>query len=219
MQLLNRGTMASRLWLIAPVLLAMWRVPTIALTDDLKALKKKAQELSLIRPQEAQAAAERALELAEKQFGPNRAEVGEILANLARLHMQQNRLAEAGQLFERAIATMEKAFGADDPRFADFLAGVGNVYIRRNFAETDRLYARAAGIYERAWGPDDPRLRNKLFMLGYAYYGLHRYAQALPLLEWSLALVEQAEDPLGFPNFFVNFLPDLLSNLRLLADT
>jgi hypothetical protein len=74
--------MAGRLWVITLVLLAMCRGPAaVTQSDELTTLKRRAQQLVLIKPHEALAAGEGALEIAESTLGPDHVEVADILAH------------------------------------------------------------------------------------------------------------------------------------------
>jgi tetratricopeptide (TPR) repeat protein len=186
--------MPGRLLLIALVLLLMAQAPAPAPSDELRALKKKAHELAITRPAEALAAAERALEIAEGLFGPDHVEVGEVLAELARLHAVRDRFADAEPLEQRAIAIMEKGLGADHPALADFLVRIAGPHSRRRFAHARPLYKRAVNIYERAWA-DDPKLPIKIFLLGYNFDALGHRGDAIPLYERARTLAEKTLAP------------------------
>ena len=149
-----------------------------------------------MQPGEALAAARRALEVAEGLFGPDHVEVGEVLADLARLHVFKDRFADAEPLDQRAIAIMEKALGADHPAFADFLVRIAAPYRRKRFARVRPLYKRALDIYERAW-PDDPKLPIKFFDLGNDLDSLGHRVDAIPLYERARALADKilADNP------------------------
>ena len=64
---------------------------------------------------------QRALELAEKTFGPNHANVAKSLDTLARLYWDQRKYAEAEPLYKRSLAIREKALGPEHPDVANSL--------------------------------------------------------------------------------------------------
>ena len=57
----------------------------------------------------------RALEVAEKNFGPDHPDVATSLNNLALLYVAQGQYAEAEPLYKRSLAILEKALGPDVP--------------------------------------------------------------------------------------------------------
>ena len=59
--------------------------------------------------------AKRALEVAEKNAGPNHPSVGTSLNNLALLYDTQGQYAQAEPLYKRALAITGKALGPDHP--------------------------------------------------------------------------------------------------------
>ncbi len=63
----------------------------------------------------------KALEIAEKNVGPDHADVEVSLSNLASLYIDQGRYALAEPLYKRALAIDEQALGPDHPAVATSL--------------------------------------------------------------------------------------------------
>jgi hypothetical protein len=141
--------MPGRVLRIAVVLLLTGHASALAQSDDLKALRRKAQQLILTQPGEALAGGQRALEIAEATLGTHQAEVAESLAQLAGIHIRRGQPGEAEPLEKRAIEIMEKVHGPDHPSLAEFLRKIANSHAHERFAYAEPLYKRAMGIYER----------------------------------------------------------------------
>ena len=85
--------------------------------DDLSSLRGQVQQLyETGKYAEAVPLAQRAVELAEKQFGPEHPNVATLLRNLWLLYRAQGRYAEAEPLLKRWIAIDEKTLGPDRPK-------------------------------------------------------------------------------------------------------
>jgi tetratricopeptide (TPR) repeat protein len=82
------------------------------LTQAAAALHQQGRDL------EAEPLAKRALDLAEKTFGPDHPEIVNALSNLGEVLRAQRRYAEAHAVFERALTMAEKTLGPDNPRVA-----------------------------------------------------------------------------------------------------
>jgi tetratricopeptide (TPR) repeat protein len=94
---------------------------------------------------------QRALELAEKTFGPNHANVAESLDNLARLYWAQRKYAEAEPLFKRSLAIREKTLGPEHPKVARSLDYLAKLYRKTGKAEeASQLEERAREIKSRS---------------------------------------------------------------------
>lgn len=94
---------------------------------------------------------QRALELAEKTFGPNHANVAKSLDNLAWLYRDQKKYAEAEPLFKSSLAIREKALGPEHPKVGRSLSHLAEVYRKTGKAEeASQLEERAKGIKYRS---------------------------------------------------------------------
>jgi tetratricopeptide (TPR) repeat protein len=101
--------------------------------------------------------AKKALEVADKNAGPNHSNVATSLNSLASLYYTQGQYAQAEPLYKRALAIREKALGPNHPHVArdlDNLAGL--YYTQGQYAQAESLGKRALGIYEKALGPNHP---------------------------------------------------------------
>src|SRR5512139_3077500 len=71
---------------------------------------------------EATVIAEKSLEVAEKTFGSDNANVATALNNLAELYRWQGKYSEAEALYKRSLEIMERRLGPDHPDVARFLS-------------------------------------------------------------------------------------------------
>jgi tetratricopeptide (TPR) repeat protein len=138
----------------------------------------------------------RALEVAEKDFGPDHPDTAGSLYNLGLVYIKQHKDAEAEPLFKRALAITEKALGPDDARVATILEALSSLYfIQGQYPEAEPLYKRLLAVREKTLGPDHPDVAETLFNLGGLYYFQDRYEEGEPLLKRSLAINEKALGP------------------------
>ena len=91
--------------------------------------------------------AKKALEVAEKNVGPNHPAVATSLNNLAELYRAQGQYAQAEPLYQRALAIVEKALGPDHPEVAENLDNLTALYrATKRDEESETLEQRAARI-------------------------------------------------------------------------
>ena len=91
--------------------------------------------------------AKKALEVAEKNVGPNHPDVATSLNNLAELYRTQGQYAQAEPLYKRALAINEKALGPNHPDVAWILENMAPLYRATDRQrEAEKLEERAAAI-------------------------------------------------------------------------
>ena len=96
---------------------------------------------------------QKALELGEREFGPEHPDIAKGLNNLALLYAAQAHYAEAEPLYKRALAILEEALGPDHPNIATSLIGLALLYRARGHYEAAvPLYQRSLAILEKALG-------------------------------------------------------------------
>ncbi len=111
-------------------LLVWWLGMAGAQSDELMQAFEQYQALEKQgRYAEAERFARKALELGEKEFGPDHPYVAESLDNLALLYYDQGRYADAEPLFKRSLAIWEKALGPDHPSVALSLNNLAGLYV------------------------------------------------------------------------------------------
>jgi tetratricopeptide (TPR) repeat protein len=76
--------------------------------------------------------------------------------NLGYLYANQDKLAEAEQMYQRALQGYEKALGAEHTSTLLAVNNLGNLYRRQGkLAEAEQMYQRALQGYEKALGVDN----------------------------------------------------------------
>jgi tetratricopeptide (TPR) repeat protein len=145
----------------------------------------------------AAAKLKRALDVAEKAFGPEHKTTAGLAAELGLMHFRLGEYAIAERLFLRALATREKLFPREHPAIAVVLNRLGLVYTQQHRpAEAEAAYRRALSIFEAAFG-SEPRdvTVDTLNNLAVLYTNQGKYAQAAPLFERALAMSEKRVPP------------------------
>ncbi len=88
-----------------------------------------------------------ALELGERELGPDHPTTATLLDNLGVLYHSRGRYAEAEPLYQRALAIREKALGKGHPLVALSLANYGTLLRETGRgAEANKMEARAKEI-------------------------------------------------------------------------
>jgi tetratricopeptide (TPR) repeat protein/tRNA A-37 threonylcarbamoyl transferase component Bud32 len=139
--------------------------------------------------------ARRAVTAKEKVYGPESAEVGMSLGNVAINLEQLGDVDAAVQTMKRALAILEQCLGPEHPRTAILLSNYGEILSRLgHFEEAARMCARAIAIFEGETAPDGVMLSYPLTALGLAYLGAGKAAQALPILERAATIRDEKEN-------------------------
>lgn len=155
------------------------------------------QELaSLIRERKFDRAfvvAQRAIDVAERNYGLDHLYVATSVSNMADLKFKRNHLVEARSLYERALSIREKALGPEHPAVAatlNRLAELSGVSV-----EAANFYVRSISIWEKSLGPNHPTVGESLFKLAEISWGPGEYQEAEPLYKRALAIKEQELGP------------------------
>jgi tetratricopeptide (TPR) repeat protein len=83
--------------------------------------------------------------------------VANSLNDLAVVHKDQGRFADAEPLFKRSLAIREKALGPNHPDVAASLRNLGILYYEHDrYADAEPLFKRALAIKENVLGSDHP---------------------------------------------------------------
>ena len=115
-----------------PIILAiLWLWPASLYAQSQELMDAYRQGLALYevgRYEEAIPFYREALELGEREFGPDHPTTAILLNNLAALYDDQGRYAEAEPLFKRSLAIREKSLGPDHPSVATGLNNIALMY-------------------------------------------------------------------------------------------
>jgi CHAT domain-containing protein/tetratricopeptide (TPR) repeat protein len=183
--------------ILLTLLIAVGSSTVNAQRNELDALNQEVVQLyEAGRYPEATVIAERAVNLAERQFGSDNPNVGTALSNLAGLYRAQGRYSDAEPRMVRALAIAEKALGPNHPTVGTRLNNLAGLYrAQGRYVEAEPLYKRALAIDEQALGRDDPAVGTCLNNLAELFNAQSRYAEAEPLLKRALAIAEKALGP------------------------
>ena len=126
--------------------------------------------------------AQKALEVAKENVGPDHPNVAASLNNLAGLYKTQGDYAKAEPLYKRSLAIVEKALGPDHPNVATSLNNLAGLYdTQGDHAKAEPLYKRSLAIWEKALGPDHPNVATSLENMAVLYRATKRDKEAQEL--------------------------------------
>ena len=148
--------------------------------DTVDALNAKVGELYKVgKYAEALPIAQRAVALAEGQFGPDDSAVAQALEKLANLYYRQGRNSDAEPAYERSLAILERAFGPDHLDVATTLNSFAVLpHSQGRYTDAEPMLKRALLVRESALGPDHPYVGTTLNNLAVLYSVQGRYAEA-----------------------------------------
>ncbi len=148
---------------------------------------------------ESQGLLEAALAIAEVTYGPECAEAGVHLGNLAAVLQDRGDLAGARLCLERAVAIAESTHGDDHPAVGIFVANLGRVMAELGQPGPARLcFERALAIDERIYGPEHPTVAGDLSNLGLVLWASGDALEARRCFDQVLSIDEAtygADDP------------------------
>jgi tetratricopeptide (TPR) repeat protein len=140
----SNNTLAALLFVTCCGALPLAR-PAAAQGDEWKKLNQESRSLyQQGQYDRAVVVAKKALDVAEKTFGPNHPNVGASLNNLAELYRAQGQYTAAEPLYRRSLAISEQALGPDHPDVAASLNNLAGLYpqarpVRRHRAALQAL--------------------------------------------------------------------------------
>jgi len=116
---------------------------------------------------EAKVRFRRALEIAEKAYGPHDTNVATIANNLGGILKAEGDLEGAFDYIQRALKNFEKVHGHDHPQVATVVNNLGQILRNQGDLEGALKYTqRALEIDEKAYGPDHPKVALRANNLG-----------------------------------------------------
>ena len=165
--------------------------------ETVDALSAKAEALYKAgKHSEAAAIAERAVAVAERQFGPDHLAMAAPLDDVARLRHRLGRYAEAEPVYRRSLAIRERALGAEHLDVAATLNELAVLlHVQGRYDDVEPLLKRVLAIREKALGPEHPDVGTTLNNLGVLYAAQGRYAEAESFSQRALAVREKALGP------------------------
>lgn len=164
-------------------------------TEDPQAWKQLGLALSLrARYQEAQAPFRHALEILERQFGPDHLDVGLALDDLGIALGLRGERSQAQSLQERGLEILEKQVGSNHLSVARVSGNLGNTCAALGqYQRALELQERALAIKERQLKPGDLGIAITAGNLGCVLTDLGNYERAEKLLQDSRRTKERIE--------------------------
>src|SRR5262245_7892166 len=186
--------------LMAALLIAGGRGAHAQEADTIVALTRQMQErIAAGRVSEALPFARRAIELMERERGPDDLELGMAMHTLALLHVQLGQYADAEPLYKQALTIRERVLGAEHIEVAATLHALAALYVYQGrYADAETLYQRALRIKERLLGSEHSEVATTLHNLAVLLALEGRYQEAEPIYVRALAIKEKtmgAEHP------------------------
>jgi tetratricopeptide (TPR) repeat protein len=137
---------------------------------------------------------EKALAIRQRVLGPEHPDVAETLASMGTARQSQGRPDEALALLERGQAIERKTVGPESPAFSNSELNIGSVLLKLGRLDAALEHARhALAIRERLFDPQNPDVAVAAVLVAQVRLARHEGAQAVPLLERSLAVLEHHE--------------------------
>ena len=103
--------------------------------------------------------ARRALQIAERMYGPNHPDLQEVLRAVANAELHAGRIESSQAILERALRIAERSYGTDHEMVAVVLNDLAGGSLALGDLERARAHmSRALEIRQKALGPDHPRL-------------------------------------------------------------
>ncbi|WP_213737233.1 CHAT domain-containing tetratricopeptide repeat protein [Bradyrhizobium sp. dw_411] len=136
----------------------------------------------LERRAEASAAAERALAIGTRAFGPDDARVSGVLSALGDLARDQENYKDAERYFERALMAQQKSPLAAPLEVAESMDNLGDVYgLEGRFDDGERMLSQSLKLLEQTYGGSvqgAPSYQKALNDLGNLYKDAGRFSEA-----------------------------------------
>jgi tetratricopeptide (TPR) repeat protein len=156
-------------------------------------------------------ATERALTIAEQEFGPDDLLVALVARDIAELHSSRHNYPAAQPLYERARSILTEKAGADHPSTAYTEVRLAAAYVGvSDFARADPLLGRALQVLEKASGPESYVVGTTLLSIGLMLGDRRDYVGAIRSFERAETIIAKL---IGTRN---NVYSAVLNNLGLI---
>lgn len=139
--------------------------------------------------------ANRALRLAEKEFGPEDPRVAASYNNIAFIHFSMEKYGRAAKYYKQSVPIYEAAFGPDSEELIKPLRGLAEAnFKQKRFAEGESYYNRIIEILKGKDGPDALSVADAQISLADGYVSQGRLPAAERLYGESLRIIEENLD-------------------------
>lgn len=146
--------------------------------------------------EKAQLILENALEIEEKNRGPESYQVVNILGNLGLVLRNQGKLKEARPILERVLSITENNRGPKDKETAIAINNLASLYSDlSNYDESLRLFERELSINKEVYGPDHAETAKTILRMAGVLDNLGKHEKAKEYCEISLSIFERTYGP------------------------
>ena len=138
--------------------------------------------------------AQRAYDIADKNFGLNNINTADALLKLGIIRHTLGNLNEAEDHLQQALLILEKQLGLEHPDLAVIMTNLGNVYFESQRPElSEKYHQQALKIRKNAFNTDDPSIAQSTYNLAVLYENQQKYEQAATFYQraissWSVSL-------------------------------
>jgi CHAT domain-containing protein/tetratricopeptide (TPR) repeat protein len=144
---------------------------------------------------DAESLYKRSLKIDEAHLGPDHPDIANTLSNLGALYEVQGRYPEAEVVLKRSLAIMEGAFGPEHPEVVGILSNLSVVSERQGHNDdAEQLLKRSLTISEGIFDPSNRIVSRSLNNLAELYRIEARFADALPIVQQTIALKIASRD-------------------------
>ncbi len=136
---------------------------------------------------------ERALRIAEMQYGTRHQNVSTLSSKLGTVHHELGNLEQSRMCFERALQIDAASFGENHPTVARDLNNLAMLLQATNrLSEAESLMHRALAIDEQSYGKEHPTVAVRLNNLAQLLKATNRLAEAEPLMRRAVDVFESS---------------------------
>jgi tetratricopeptide (TPR) repeat protein len=144
------------------------------------------------RAPEAEPLLVRALEMTQRLFQGDHADVARCLNNLGTLRRALGRPAEAETLFVQSLEMIQRIYPGDHVDVARSLSNLANVRLERGrAAEAETLFLQALEMHQRLYTGDHALVAGGLSNLARAHHALGKSAEARRELDTAIAMLRR----------------------------
>jgi non-specific serine/threonine protein kinase/serine/threonine-protein kinase len=135
----------------------------------------------------------RALELRERELGPDHPDTLGTMNSLAVLYWIQGRYDDAEPLFVATLEARKRILGQDDPATLASMHNLATLYnVRGHYDKAEPLFLETLEKHKRVLGDDHPNTLGSMNNLAFLFSVQGRYAEAEPLFLETLEIERRA---------------------------
>ncbi len=140
--------------------------------------------------------AQRAHDIANKNFGQNDVNTADALLKLGIINQTLGHLHKAEDRLQKALLILEEQLSPNHPDLAVIMTNLGNVYFELQRPElSERYHQQALNIRKNAFHADDPAIAQSTYNLAVLYESQHKYEQAATFYQQAISLWSASVGP------------------------